>query len=196
MPIPLAPLVGLALGAALAWVAGPELARDDGSVVLVRPLPPGLQPIALSRPFIVVAAFALLVWLPAVGYFLAWHGDWSYLYLVPSRRVPAAVDVALALLAAVAVAGGFWLAAPAVRRRRPGPVVALVVVPAALSVATGLLAASRLAVSGTFAQFHGDFGTEPIVASTLGKGILFMGAVVAAAVAWVVRALLRMAAEA
>jgi hypothetical protein len=183
MPIPLAPLVGLALGAALAWVAGPELARDDG-------------PIALSRPFLVVAAFALLVWLPAVGYFLACHTDWSYLYLVPSRSVPAAVDMALALLAAAAVAGGFRLAAPAVRRRRAGPVVALVVVPGAVSAVACALAGRRLAVSGTFAQFHGDFGTEPIVASTLGKGVLFMGIVVAVGVAWVVRALLRSTAEA
>jgi hypothetical protein len=182
MPIPLAPLIGLALGAGLAWVAGPELARDDG-------------PISLSRPFLVVAAFALLVWLPAVGYFLACHADWSYLYVVPSQHVPAAVDMALALLAAAAVAGGFRLAAPAVRRRRPGPVVALVIVPGAVSAITCVLAARRLAVSGTFAQFHGDFGTEPIVASTLGKGVLFMGAVVAVGVAWVVRALLRLAAE-
>jgi hypothetical protein len=183
MPIPLAPLVGLALGAALAWVAGPELARDDG-------------PVIASRPFAVVAAFALLVWLPAVGYFLACHADWSYLYVVPSRRVPAAVDMALALLAAGAVVAGFRLAAPAVRRRRPGPAVALVVVPGALAAVACVVAGHRLAVSGTFAQFHGDFGTEPIVASTLGKGVLFMGAVVAVGVAWVVRALLRMTAEA
>jgi hypothetical protein len=179
MPIPLAPLLGLALGAALAWVAGPELARDDG-------------PLVLSRPFAVVAGFAFLVWLPAVGYFLACHADWSYLYLVPSRRVPAAADMALALLAAAAVMGGFRLAVPAVRRRRPGLVVALIVVPAAVSAVTCVLAGRRLAVSGTFVQFHGDFGTEPIVASTLGRGVLFMGAVVAVGVAWVVRSLLRM----
>jgi hypothetical protein len=183
MPIPLAPLIGLALGAGMAWVAGPELARDDG-------------PIPLSRPFLLVAAFAMLVWLPAVGYFLACHADWSYLYMVPSQHVPAAVDMALGLLAAASVAGGFRLAAPAVRRRRAGPVVALVLVPAAVSAVTCVLAAGRLAVSGTFAQFHGDFGTEPIAASTLGKGVLFMGAVVAVGVVWVVRALLRSAAEA
>ena len=102
MPIPFAPLLGFALGGILAWVAGPELVRDDG-------------PIVASRPFAVVTAFAALVWLPVVGYFVA---------------------------------------------------------------------------------FHGDFGTEPIGASALGKGVVLMTVVLVLAVAWTVRALLRMAAEA
>jgi hypothetical protein len=75
-------------------------------------------------------------------------------------------------------------------------VVALVVAPATLAVVGLLLAARRLAVSGTYAQFHGDFGTEPIGASVLGKGVLLMVAVLALGLAWTARALLRMAAEA
>jgi hypothetical protein len=181
MPIPFAPLVGLALGAALAWIAAPELSRDDG-------------PIVASRPFGVIVAFAALVWLPAVGYFVAFHGDWAYLYVVPWQRVPSAIDLGLVLVAGAAVVGGFCLAVPAVRKRRIGPVVALVVTPATVSVAALTLAARRLAVSGTFAQFHGDFGTEPIAASTLGKGVLLMGVVVAVGIAWTVYSLLRMAA--
>jgi hypothetical protein len=180
VPIPFAPLIGLALGAALAWVAAPELSRDDG-------------PIAFSRPFAVVAAFAGFVWLPVVAYFVAFHGDWAYLYAVPWHRVPSAVDMVLVLFAAAAVVGGFGLAVPAVRKRRPAAVIALILVPGAVTAASFMVAGHRLAVSGTFAQFHGDFGTEPIAASTLGKGVLFLGAVLALAVAWTVRALLRMA---
>jgi hypothetical protein len=180
VPIPFAPLIGLALGAALAWIAAPELSRDDG-------------PIALSRSFLIVAAFAALVWLPVVGYFVGFHGDWAYLYVVPWQRVPSAVDMVLVVLSAAAVVGGFVLAVPAVRKRRHAPVIALIVVPLALAAASFMVAAHRLAVSGTYAQFHGDFGTEPIAASTLGKGVLFMGAVLALAVAWTVRALLRIA---
>jgi hypothetical protein len=181
MPIPFAPLVGLALGAALAWIAAPELSRDDG-------------PIPLSRPFAVVAAFSSFVWLPVVGYFVAFHGDWAYLYVIPSQRVPSAIDLGLVLLAAAAVVGGFWLAVPIVRKRRFGPVISLIVVPAGVSIAALVIAARRLGVSGTYAQFHGDFGTEPIAASTLGRGVLFMGVVVVLALAWTVRALSRMAA--
>jgi hypothetical protein len=178
MPIGFAPLVGLALGAALAWIAAPELSRDDGSIVA-------------SRPFAIVAAFACLVWLPVVGYFVAFHGDWAYIYVVPSQRVPSAIDLGLVLLAAAAVVGGFCLAVDPVRKRRIGPVVAMVVAPGTISIAGLTVAARRLAVSGTYAQFHGDFGTEPIAASTLGKGVLFMGVVVALGLAWSVYSLLR-----
>jgi len=183
VPIAFAPLIGLALGAALAWLAAPELMRLDG-------------PIIACRPFAVVTAFAGFVWLPVVGYFVAFHGDWSYLYVVPWQHVPSAVDLGLVLLAAAAVVGGFWLAVPAVRKRRSGPLVAMVVAPGALALVGLTLAARRLAVSGTYAQFHGDFGTEPIGASALGKGVVLMGFVLAAAIAWTVRALLRMSAEA
>jgi hypothetical protein len=183
MPIPFAPLLGLALGAMLAWIAGPELARADG-------------PVVASRPFAVVCAFAGFVWVPAVGYFVAFHGDWAYLYVVPWQRVPSAVDLGLVLLAGAAVVGGFVLAVRPVKKARSGPVVAMVVAPGAAAIAGLTLAARRLAVSGTWAQFHGEFGTEPIGASTLGKGVVLMGVVLALAVAWTVRALMRMAAEA
>jgi hypothetical protein len=183
VPIPFAPLIGLAFGAALAWVAAPALTRDDG-------------PIAFSRPFAVVLAFASLLWLPIVGYFVVFHGDWSYLYVVPWQRVPSAIDLGLVLLSGAAVGLGFWLAVRPVRKRRLGPVVAMVVTPGALTAAGLALAVHRLGVSGTYAQFHGEFGTEPIEASTLGKGVLLMGALVTLGLAWTVRALLRMAAEA
>jgi hypothetical protein len=183
VPIAFAPLFGFALGAALAWIGAPELGRLEG-------------PVVASRPFAVVAAFAGFVWFPVVGYFVAFHGDWSYLYEVPAQRVPSAVDLFLVLFAAAAVMGGFWLAVAPLRKRRIKPVAAMVVVPAALAVVGVSLAAHRLGMSGTYAQFHGDFGTEPIGASALGKGVVLMTMVLVLAVAWTVRALLRMAAEA
>ena len=50
-------------------------------------------------------------------------------------------------------------------------------------------------MSGTYAQFHGDFGTQPISASPLGKGVLLMGVVLALGIAWTVRWLNRMGSE-
>lgn len=183
MPIPFAPPLGFALGAALAWVAAPALARDDA-------------PIAMSRPFAVVSAFAALLWLPMVGYFVAFHGDWSYLYLVPWQRVPSAIDLGLVLLSGGAVVGGFWLSVRPVRKRRLGPVAIMVVAPAAITLVALTLVVQRLAVSGTYAQFHGDFGTVPIVASALGKGVLLMGMILVLGIAWTVRCLICMAAKA
>ncbi len=174
MPLSFAPFFGLALGGALAWLAGPALARDEG-------------PVVAAPAFAIVLAFAGFVWLPIVGYFAVFHGDWSYLYAVPWRRVPSAIDLGLVLLATAGVVGGFWLAAGPVRKRRFGPVIVMIVAPAALAALGLTLAAHRLAVSGTYAQFHGDFGTEPIGASVLGKGVLLMGVILVLAVGWTAR---------
>ena len=182
MPIPFALLIGFAIGAALAWVAAPELARDDG-------------PITLSRPFFVVACFAAILWLPIIGYFVTFHGDWSYLYWVAWQRVPSAADLGLVLLSGGAILGGFCLAASPVRKRRLGPVAVMVAAPGASALIGVALSVHRLAVSGTYAQFHGDFGTEPIAASTLGKGVLLMGAVLTLGLAWVAHSVVRMASE-
>jgi hypothetical protein len=171
VPLPFAPWIGLALGAAFAWVSAQELSLTEG-------------PIVASRSFAIVAAFAGLVWLPVLGYFVAFHGDWSYLYVVSWRQVPSAVDMGLVLVAGLAVLGGFAVSVEPIRKRRYGPVAAVVVGPLALVVAGLTLSARRLAVSGTYAQYHGDFGTEPIGSSLLGKGVLFMGVVLAAAAAW------------
>jgi hypothetical protein len=183
VPVPFAHLLGLALGAALAWIAAPELGSSD-------------TPIVASRPFAIVLAFAVLVWVPVVGYFVAFHGDWAYVYLVPWRRVPSAIDLGLVLVAGGAVLGGFVVAVGPVRKRRFAPVLLLTAVPVAIAVAGLAAAARRLAVSGTYAQFHGDFGTEPIGASLLGRGVLLMGGVLALGIAWTIRALVRMAADA
>jgi hypothetical protein len=178
VPLPFAPWIGLALGAAFAWVSAQELSVTEG-------------PIVASRSFAIVAAFAALVWLPVLGYFVAFHGDWSYLYIVSWRRVPSAVDMGLVLVAGLAVVAGFAVSVEPIRKRRYGAVVALLVGPLALVVAGLTLSARRLAVSGTFAQYHGDFGTEPIGSSLLGKGVLFMGIVLAVAVAWTALSLAR-----
>jgi hypothetical protein len=178
MPLPFAPLVGLALGAAFAWVAAQELSRTEG-------------PVIASRAFAIVAAFSALVWVPVLGYFVAFHGDWSYLYLIPWRRVPSAIDLGVVLVAGLAVLAGFAVSVEPIRKRRFAPVVTAIVAPSSLVVAGLTLAARRLAVSGTYAQFHGDFGTEPIGSSPLGKGVLFMGAVMAVAVAWTAVSLIR-----
>jgi hypothetical protein len=183
MPVPFALLFGPALGAALAWIAAPELGSSDA-------------PIVASRPFAIVVAFAGFVWLPVVGYFVAFHGDWAYVYLVPWRRVPSAVDLGLVILAGAAVVGGFGAAVGPVRKRAFTPVVSLVAVPCVVAFAAMTLAAHRLGVSGTYAQYHGDFGTEPIGASLLGRGVLLMGGVLALGIAWTIRALVRMAADA
>ncbi len=183
MPVFFAPLVGFLFGVAFAWAAWAELARDDG-------------PLVASRPFLVVVAFALLVFTPIVGYFAFFHGDWAYLYTVPARDVPSAVDFALVLASGGVVVLGFVGAAPLVRRRKVSVVTTLAIVPGSIAIALFALFARRMSLSATYAQFHGEFGTEPIASSALGRGVLLMAVLLAAGVAWSVRALMGMSAEA
>jgi hypothetical protein len=185
VPIPFALPLGFLLGVVFAWVSRDELARDRN---VARPGPGTL---VVSRPILVVSAFASLVYAPIVGYFVWFHGDWSYLYVYPHARIPSAVDVALVLVAGMAVPLGTGVATPASRAKKLGVVVRMGAAPAVLCAMGLAWGARRLSVSATYAQFHGSFGTTPIGASTLGRGVLFMTIVGALGVAWSVRLLAR-----
>jgi hypothetical protein len=179
MPIVVAPFFGFALGAFLAWVATPSIAVHDG-------------PLVTSRPFLFVSALAGLVWLPIVGYFLAFHGDWSYLYFVSWQHVPSAIDLVLVLVASLAVVGGFSSAVPSIRSGRFGALAVLTIAPMGPAIAVVAAFSQRLAISGTYAQFHGDFGTQPLASSPLGSGLIVMGSVLLAAIGWTAMCLLRL----
>jgi hypothetical protein len=176
VPIVFAPLVGFLVGVVLAWTSRDELARSEG-------------PLVLARPVLISAAFAFFVYAPLVGYFAVFHGDWAYLYLYPHARIPSAIDLALVLASGLTVPVAAMVAAPAARSRKLGVVVWLGAVPATIATALFAWSARRLAVSATYAEFHGNFGTSPIGASSLGKGVLFMTIVAVLAMAWTLRAL-------
>ncbi|MGH7282589.1 MAG: hypothetical protein ACRELY_13770 [Polyangiaceae bacterium] len=171
MPLPFAPLLAVGLGALFAWLARGELARDDG-------------PLVAARSFAIVAAFAGFVFTPAVGYFVAFHGDWAYLYFVPWRAIPSAVDLAFVLLAGGCVPLGFAIASRAARSQKFGGVATIGGVPVGAGTIFLLVMQHRLATSATYAEFHGGFGTESVVASALGRGILWMGFSLLLGVAW------------
>jgi hypothetical protein len=176
VPILFAPLVGFLVGVILAWVSRDELARSEG-------------PLVLTRPVLLAAAFAFFVYAPLVGYFAMFHGDWAYLYLYPHARIPSAIDLSLVLVSGLTVPAGSMVAAPAARSKKLGVVVRLGAVPATLAAGLFAWGARRLAVSGTYAEFHGSFGTSPIGASTLGRGVLFMTIVAALGMGWTLRSL-------
>lgn len=171
MPLPLALLSGFVLGMSLAWLARAELSRSE-------------VPLVLARPFLVAVGLGLVVYAPVTGYFVALHGDWAYLYLVQPSRVPSAVDLVLVLACGAAVPAGFALATPWATQRRGGPILQA---SGAIALAAFVLAgifSRRLAVSASFAQFHGGFGTVPLGHSPLGRGVLSSWLAVAAGYAW------------
>lgn len=174
-----APLLGFVLGAAFAWVSGDEIARSKDSSV--------------SRSLVAVTLFSLMVYAPIAAYFLAVSPDWTYAYLVDPDRIPRAADLAAVLLNFASVPAGFLAAARAAASRHQGTVVRIAAGPAVLVLANIAAALPRLSVHATHAQFHGDFGVEPLSGSPLGYALIWMSAVLAGSVAWTVRGLRRMA---
>lgn len=175
MPLPLALPLGLLVGGSLAWMARAELARSEVAV-------------ALSRPFLVALAFAILVLAPVLGYFAAFHGDWAYLYLVDAARIPSAADLVLVLLVAGQVAVGFVVAAPLAVARRTTRLLWLGGVLAGVAGIACALSSRRLGVSATWPEWRGGFGLVPIGQSPLGRGVLSSWVALAVGYAWAVLA--------
>ena len=176
MPVPFAPLFAFVAGVAFAWLGRRELVQRDGVL-------------AGSRLLAAAALYGALAVFPTAAYFAAFHGDWAYLYVVPSRRVPSAVDLGLALLAGACVPLGAALAAPFARAHQVAVVRILAFVPLAALFGGLAVFARRLAVSATFSQYHGRFGVEPILTSVLGRGVPIAAVLLAAAAAVVAREL-------
>ncbi len=178
MPAFVAPLLGFALGIAFAWNAADELAADPTSVLG-------------SRCLVIATLFSALVFAPIAGYFVAFDGDWAFAYVVNSQKVPSAVVLALILIDAASVPLGFVTAAAHARNRQLGPLVSMALGPAAIALLTMLVFSRRLGISATYAQFHGDFGTQPVVGTPLGFALIWMNGVLAVAVALTIQHLRR-----
>jgi hypothetical protein len=183
VPLPLAALVALSLGALFAHVARTDLDGRDGGVESTTSVVFG------ARPLRHVVAFAAFVYLPALAYFTAVHGDWAYMYFVAWRRVPSALDLVLVVTCAALVPVGFVCAAPFARARRRNVVVGMIAVPTLLAVMLALAFQHRVGTSATFVQFSINEDTRPITASGLGRAMLVAITVCAAAALWCVRLL-------
>jgi hypothetical protein len=174
MPAPVAPLLGFVVGILFAWAAADDLARTA---------------LPTSRSLIVVAAFGLLVHAPIAAYFLATAPDWSWAYLLSAERLPMALGFGWVLLTAASVPAGFAAAARPAAAKRLSHLVRIGALPAILAAAFLAAAFRRLEVDGSYAQYHGDFGTRPVAGSSLGWALLWMCAVLTGGIAWTLRCL-------
>ena len=181
MPAPVTPLLGFALGVACAWAAVGDLGRSTS----------GLG----GRALLLTTTFALLVFAPVAGYFVAFEPDWAFAYFVDSERLPTAVPIAVVLCAAASVPAGFLAAVADARAHRLARILRKAAVPAVLAAVFLLATFSRLSVHANYAQFHGDFGTRGVAGGPLGYALIWMLGVLGAATAWTLRALQRMSRE-
>ena len=162
MPIPILAFLTLSVGAAAAVVARYELRATP-------------RPVALTRGFQAYLIFGCLILGPLSGYFYYFHGDWSLLYVLDTDRVPSAIALMAIVGQITAGAGVYYVAAAALRSHRDGVALAIV---AAGVVGGGLVflaARARIAVVGTFAQYHGDFGLQPYEETSALMGGIVMG---------------------
>lgn len=171
MPLALALPVAWLIGMSLAWTARGELARSE-------------VPLVLARPFAVAAAFAAIVLAPVLGYFVALHGDWAYLYVVRWSRVPSAIDLLLVAFVAAQVPIAFAVASPWAMAKRGTLLIRVCAVVAIVLAVVCAVSARRLASSATYAQFHGGFGAAPIGKTPLGRGVLLSWVALLAGWGW------------
>lgn len=178
MPALLAPFFGFSLGVFFSWASADELAR-------------GIGPLVVARPFAIVTLFALLGFVPALGYFLAFAADWSLAYVVDTRRVPSALLLLAALGGGASVLAGFALGARQVRARRFVSLLPLMTVPLAAAAVLLAVFARNLALHGSYVQITRQLGAEPIAGSSLGYAILWIDACLLASALWTARELRR-----
>jgi hypothetical protein len=145
-----------------------------------------------SRSLVVSALFGVLVHAPACAYFQAFYPDWSYAYFIDAARRPAALDFLLVLVDALSVPVGFALLSGSAATGRTSTIARAAAAPVIVALVTLALSLSRLRVFATYAEFHGDFGTEPLSGSPVGYALIWMTSVDAGAAAWTLRALRRL----
>jgi hypothetical protein len=177
MPVVAAPLFGIALGVLFAWAGAEEIARGGGSV---------------SRSLVVAGLFGAFVYAPACAYFQAFFPDWCFAYFLDAERRGLALDLSLVLANAGSIPLGLSMASRSAAARRVGTLTRTAAIPAVAAVLLVLALSPRLRVVSTFAQFHGDFGTEPLIGSPLAWALLWMAAIVAGGVAWTLHVLRRL----
>jgi len=163
MPVLIALPFGLCLGVAFAWLARRELRR-------------GTTGERASLGLAISTLFGLFVLVPICGYFLAFEPDWCLAYLVDTARASPALTPALLVLELVSVPSGFLLGRLLLERAGDeASVLRVLLAGAVLTLGAVMLGLRRFAVQGSYAQFHGDFGTQPLAGSSLGYAILLLG---------------------
>ncbi|HVY27695.1 MAG TPA: hypothetical protein VHB79_14170 [Polyangiaceae bacterium] len=161
MPVLIALPFGICLGQAFAWLARRELRR-------VTPGP--------GKGLAIATLFGLLVFAPVSAYFLAFEPDWSLAYLVDTAQASAALTPALLLLEVASVPGGFLLGRWLLEHgSEEATLLRALSAGAVLTLGAVMLGLRRFAVQGSYAQYHGDFGTQPLAGSSLGYAILLLG---------------------
>lgn len=161
MPILVALPLGLSLGVCFAWTARAELRRVTAREG--------------SRALGVAVLFTICVFAPISAYFLAFEPDWCLAYWVDTARASPVLVPALLMVELTSVPVGLLLGNAYLRRADQAGLLRVLAACVVACLGGVLLGLRRLAVQGSYAQYHGDFGTQPLAGSSLGYSILVLG---------------------
>jgi hypothetical protein len=145
LPLPTLFLLAFASGIAAALASRRELRLSP------RPAP-------LTAGFGALALYLVFVLVPVSLYFYWFHGDWALHYLVDVQAIPSAVALVGFVVEASLGGVGFLAGASLVRGQREAVAAAVLGLVVVVGGVVVHLARARLAVLGSFAQFHGGFG--------------------------------------
>ena len=157
--MPLPTVLCLAFGTGLAAALA---ARNEIRLSARHPL--------LTRSYAAYVIFLVLVLVPVSVYFYVFHGDWFLLYLFDVREVPSAMALIGFLLEVGLGTLGFAIGGSLARSQRDGAIGVFVGASALGALAPIAMASDRLAVVGSYAQYHGGFGL-----SRFGEGAMLQG---------------------
>lgn len=118
----------------------------------------------------------LVAFVPFAAYYVRRYPDWSWMYLVDSGSIPAALTYGMLGVYMLFTWAGFELGAVLVTRVQPLVALLHAVSDGVVIVVISLWGWHRLLHAGTYAEYHGD-GAPLIVHTPLFWVILAMGAV-------------------
>jgi hypothetical protein len=165
MPLPTVLFLAFAAGLAAALAARTELKISP-------------RPSLVTRGALAFLIFDFLVLVPASAYFYVFHGDWFLLYAFDVRLIPSAIALIGFVFEGLLAALGFVLGAGLVRSQREAIGGGLVMLSTAAAIAVPLIAAERLKMVGSYAQYTGNFGLVPFASGPLLLGTITMSGIV------------------
>jgi hypothetical protein len=160
MPVVSALVLGFALGAGLAWATAQELSRSVQGLT--------------ARAILIVGLLALLAYAPAVVLIATLAPAWALAYVAAPEQLPGWLMPVFALLVAGSVPLGFASALGRPRTAHGAFRSRWFVVPALLGLLVLAPGLPRLAVVGSFEQFHADYGVQRVAGGPLGYALLWM----------------------
>jgi len=140
------------------------------------------QPWFSTRYFASLATFLLMVVMPSTAYRYFFHPDWATMYAFEASRATGLFAVVTLLIGLGAGVGAFWLGSYCCRERKDWILLVVLGVAVAALALIAALGSARIGQVGTYAQWVGEFGLQPLGATDVLPELLI--SVVALAVGW------------